>query len=143
MNTNLKFLQKFFFLLVMGISLSFICACGDDDEEPVREPEKEESLGIIGTWRYKFSSGYVYMYFGKDGNGWNHEYDEADGGWREKEPFTYVYDDTSKKIVIKWSDGDTEVLIVSVLSQTGLVLEDYADEGLTFYERISNGEYKR
>jgi len=126
----------------MGISLSFICACGDDDEEPVREPEKEESLGIIGTWRYDFSTGFHYIYFGKAGYGWENEYDEADGGWYGKEPFTYVYDDASKKIVIKWSDGYTEILTVSVLSQTGLVLENYADEGLTFYERISDGEYE-
>ena len=53
-------------LLVMGISLSFICACSDNDEEPVREPEKEESLGIIGTWRHEFSTGFSYIYFDKE-----------------------------------------------------------------------------
>ena len=40
--TNLKYLQKLFFLLVMGFSLSFICACGDDEEdEPVQNPNEE------------------------------------------------------------------------------------------------------
>ena len=40
--TNFKYLQKLFFLLVMGFSLSFICACGDDEEdEPVQNPNEE------------------------------------------------------------------------------------------------------
>jgi hypothetical protein len=30
---NLYFLQKLFFLLVMGFSLSLVCACGDDEED--------------------------------------------------------------------------------------------------------------
>lgn len=43
--TNFKYLQKLFFLLVMGFSLSFICACGDDEEdEPVQNPNEEETV---------------------------------------------------------------------------------------------------
>lgn len=42
--TNFKLLQKLFFLLVMGFSLSFICSCGDDEEdEPVQNPNEEET----------------------------------------------------------------------------------------------------
>ena len=140
--TKLKYLQKFFFLLVMGISLSFICACGDDEEEPVQEPEKEESLGIIGTWRHEFSTGFSYIYFDKAGYGWDHEYDEADGGWYDKELFTYVYDATNRVIVIKYED-ETVKATVAALSETKLVLEDFGgDTGFELYERISDGEYK-
>ncbi len=39
---NFKNLQKLFFLLVMGFSLSLICACGNDEEdEPVQNPNEE------------------------------------------------------------------------------------------------------
>lgn len=138
--TNLKYLQKFFFLLVMGISLSFICACGDD-EEPVQEPEKEESLGIIGTWRGEFSTGFYYIYFDKAGYGWDNEYDEADGGWYDKELFTYVYDATNRVIVIKYEDETVKATVVA-LSETKLVLDFGQSTGLEFYERISDGEYK-
>lgn len=137
---TLKYLQKSFFLLVMGISLSFICACSGNDEEPVREPEKEESLGIIGTWRHEFSTGFSYIYFDKAGYGWENEYDEADGGWYGRELFTYVYDATNKVIVIKYEDEAVKATIAA-LSETKLVLEDFGDTGLTIYERISDGEY--
>lgn len=138
---NFKFLQKLFFLLVMGFSLCAVQACGDDEEnEPMSESEKD--LGITGTWRYDFGSGYIYMYFDGKGSGWEHEYDEADGGWYEKERFTYVYDATEKKVIIKWEDDDSEVIIISALSEDKMVLEDYGDSGLNFYERVSNGEYK-
>ena len=43
---ELKFLQKLFFLLVMGFSLSSVCACGDDEED---EPFTEESGGNGST----------------------------------------------------------------------------------------------
>ena len=33
MNTNFKYLQKFFFLLVMGFSLCAVQACSDDDDD--------------------------------------------------------------------------------------------------------------
>jgi len=38
---ELKYLQKLFFLLLMAFSLSFVCACGDDeDDEPFDEPNQ-------------------------------------------------------------------------------------------------------
>ena len=38
--TNFKYLQKMFFLLVMGFSLSSLCvACGDDEEDPINEED--------------------------------------------------------------------------------------------------------
>ncbi len=41
--TNLNFLQKFFLLLVMGFSLSIVCACGgDDNDEKIDIPIEEE-----------------------------------------------------------------------------------------------------
>jgi len=46
--TNFKYLQKMFFLLVMGFSMSLLCvACGDDEEDPINEedvtpPSKDE-----------------------------------------------------------------------------------------------------
>ena len=44
---DFKYLQKLFVLLVMGFSLSFVCACGDDEEDPINEedvtpPSKDE-----------------------------------------------------------------------------------------------------
>lgn len=44
---DFKYLQKLFVLLVMGFSLSFVCACGDDEEAPINEedvtpPSKDE-----------------------------------------------------------------------------------------------------
>lgn len=141
--TNLKYFQKLFFLLVMGFSLSLVCACSDDKkDEPVDEPDEEKTLGITGTWRYEFSSGYSYLYFGKTGFGWEHEYDEDDGGWYEKDRFTYVYDATEKRIAIKWEDGYSEVVVVSALSEDRMALEDFGDSGLNFYDRVSDGEYK-
>lgn len=39
-----KYLQKLFFLLVMGFSLSSVCACGDDEEdEPFNTPNQEQT----------------------------------------------------------------------------------------------------
>ena len=38
--TNFKYLQKMFFLLVMGFSMSLLCvACGDDEEDPINEED--------------------------------------------------------------------------------------------------------
>ncbi|MBQ4525349.1 MAG: hypothetical protein IJA00_04660 [Bacteroidaceae bacterium] len=40
MMTNFKYLQKMFFLLVMGFSMSLLCvACGDDEEDPINEED--------------------------------------------------------------------------------------------------------
>ena len=39
---NIKYLQKLFFLFFMGVSLSFVCACGDD-EDSIEEPDKEQT----------------------------------------------------------------------------------------------------
>ena len=127
-------------LLLVMMCFMFAACPSDSDSEPVSEPEKD--LGIIGTWRYEFSSGYSYLYFGKTGFGWEHEYDEADGGWGEKEEFTYVYDATEKRIAIKWEDGYSEVVVVSALSEDRMALEDFGDSGLNFYDRVSDGEYK-
>ena len=42
---KLKYLQRLLFLLTMGFSLSFVCACGDDEEdEPIQVPNKDENL---------------------------------------------------------------------------------------------------
>lgn len=49
--TNFKYLQKMFFLLVMGFSLSFVCvACGDDEEdEPGTDPSKDTTdIAVTG-----------------------------------------------------------------------------------------------
>lgn len=49
--TNFKYLQKIFFLLVMGFSLSVVCvACGDDeDDEPVVDPSKNTTdIAVTG-----------------------------------------------------------------------------------------------
>ncbi len=49
--TNFKYLQKMFFLLVMGFSLSFVCvACGDDEEdEPGTDPSKNTTdIAVTG-----------------------------------------------------------------------------------------------
>ena len=41
---ELKYLQKLFFLLLMAFSLSFVCACGDDeDDEPFDDPNQEQN----------------------------------------------------------------------------------------------------
>lgn len=41
---ELKYLQKIFFLLLMAFSLSFVCACGDDeDDEPFDDPNQEQN----------------------------------------------------------------------------------------------------
>lgn len=48
--TNFKYLQKLFFLLVMGFSLSFVCACGDDeDDEPFDDSDQEQTDNGGGT----------------------------------------------------------------------------------------------
>lgn len=42
---NFKFLQKLFFLLVMGFSLCAVQACGDDEEnEAIQDPNEEENV---------------------------------------------------------------------------------------------------
>ena len=45
--TNFNYLQKLFFLLVMGFSLSFICACGDDEEDETMQNPNRQTTGII------------------------------------------------------------------------------------------------
>lgn len=49
--TNFKYLQKMFFLLVMGFSMNFMCvACGDDeDNESVTDPSKNTTdIAVTG-----------------------------------------------------------------------------------------------
>ena len=47
---DLKYFQKLLFLFMMGFSLSFVCACGDDEEEnePFENPNQEQT-GNGGT----------------------------------------------------------------------------------------------
>lgn len=104
--------------------------------------EDIKTLGIVGSWCYEFSSGYVYMYFSETGYGWQHEYDENDGGWYDKEHFNYTYLHTSKKIIFEWNDGDTEEISIWDLSNSKLILRDFLDEGLGTWNRVSDGEYK-
>lgn len=140
--TNLKCWQKLFLLLVMGFSLSLIYACGDDEEEPVREPEKEETLGIIGTWKWEYNSGdgYDLYYFDQSGYGWWSEGSYGDN--RYKYYFSYTYDASSKKIIIDYGDDDVEEITVLMLSDETMILRELEDEAYFnhIYKRINEIE---
>lgn len=56
MNTNFKYLQKLFFLLVMGFSLCAVQACGSDDES---------DFNIEGFWYLSSEKWYSYNADGK------------------------------------------------------------------------------
>ena len=53
---NIKYLQKLFFLFFMGVSLSFVCACGDDEDDEeyishnVLYGHKYVDLGLSVKW---------------------------------------------------------------------------------------------
>lgn len=60
--TKSKFLQKLFFLLLMGSSLNFVCACGGDNEEP-SSPPNIAVTGMVGAYggTYADISGYANL----------------------------------------------------------------------------------
>lgn len=96
---------------------------------------------LTGTWRYDFSSGYVYMYFDGKGSGWEQEYDPADGGWHGKDYFKYSYSPSEKEIIFTWDeDGDREEIKVISLSDSELKLLDFMDEGTTIWKFVSKEE---
>ena len=51
---SLKYLQKLLFLLVMGFSISMVCACSDkdDDDEPVQASQTSEEAQTPTSLKY-------------------------------------------------------------------------------------------
>lgn len=62
---NLKYLQKLLFLLVMGFSISVVCACSDEDDGPVYYVKYEVDVDYYSssedyTLRCEFTNGRSY-----------------------------------------------------------------------------------
>lgn len=103
--------------------------------------EDVKILSLTGTWRYDFSSGYIYMYFDGKGSGWEQEYDEDDGGWYEKNYFKYSYSPSEKEIIFTWDDdGYREEIKVLSLSDSELKLLDFIDGGSRTWKFVSKEE---
>lgn len=147
---DLRLLQKLFFLLLLGCSLSTIQACGDDDEEDeiMEEPTikddstiKEDSIiknELIGTWKSYFSTGYQVKCFRADGTGYRQEYDEADGGWHDKKEFDYTYYKELGKLILTDKE-ETKTYIYKVISLSSEVLElEDPDGNLDTYYRVED-----
>ena len=135
--TNLKFLQKFFFFLLIGFSLCIMHACDDDNkiiENPDNKPDIKNEL--VGTWKYYFSSGYKVKCFNSDGTGYKQEYDEADSGWHSKDEFNYTYYKESGKLIITDKE-ENKTSIYKVISLTSEILElENPDGDLDTYYRV-------
>ena len=132
--TNLKFLQKFFFFLLIGFSLCIMHACEPD---PDPDPDPDEKLNeLVGTWKYYFSSGYEVKCFNSDGTGYKQEYDEADGGWHSKDEFNYTYYKESGKLIMTDKE-ENKTYIYKVISLTSEILElEDPDGNLDTYYRV-------
>ena len=132
---DLNLLQKLFFLLLLGFSLSTIQACGSDDEEDEEPTIKNE---LVGTWKSYFSTGYHVKCFRVDGTGYRQEYDEADGGWHDKKEFDYTYYKESGKLILTdKEENKTHIYKVISLSSEILELED-PDGDLDTYYRVED-----
>lgn len=132
-------MKKIFYLLFAVMLCGTFMGCSKDDDK-----KGDEALGLVGTWRQTFSSGYILMYFDETGYGWSHEYDDDDGGWYDKEWFTYVYKPSTESVIIEWRDyDDIESMNIISLTESKLVwcYSDYEDD-IETWVRISNEEVK-
>ena len=116
---DFKYLQKSFFLLVMGVSLGFVCSCGDDEEdEPFEDPtngivtnptdsipapeepglpndsvsdgKAEQIVSIMGTWKMEYDGGYLVYTFSTEQNGSLKSVSyDNEGEWVYEASFTY------------------------------------------------------
>lgn len=129
-------MKKLFLLMFTVVLCGMFCGCSDDDKDD------NQSSELVGTWRYGFSSGYVLMYFGNDGMGWHHEYDEDDGGWEDdREDFSYTFDASTLDLRIRYvEDGYVEYVSIVSLEGDRMEIEDFMDE-YEVWKRVSNGEY--
>ncbi len=78
-------------------------------------------LGIVGSWKHTFSSGYVIYTFNADGTGSEIEVDYADGNHASN--FSYVYDEKEGMVVILYDDGYTETLEVLFVNPDVIYLD--------------------
>ena len=137
--------KLYYFLFVAILCVAFAGCSKDNDEANNETPNAPEQGGgaqvtLVGTWRHNFSTGYILIYFGPSGKGWEQEYDEADGGWYDKETFSYTYSSTRKTITISY-DGENERYNVLSLTNTELVLQyEDEDDEITRWTRVSDQE---
>ena len=104
-------------LLAVVLSVGFASCDKDDDEDNKPDTEAdggredlddsdEEAVsgGIVGTWRYEFSTGYITMTFNANGTGREREVDYADGNHSSN--FFYFYDEEEGTIYIEYDDEE-------------------------------------
>lgn len=139
-------MKKIFYLLFVATLCVALAGCSKDNEDAsgetpnTPEPGGGTQVTLVGTWRHNFSTGYVLMYFGSSGKGWLQEYDEADGGWYDKDIFSYTYSATRKTITFTY-EGETERYDVLSLSASELVLQyEDDDDDITRWTRLSDQE---
>ena len=98
---------------------------------------KEETVSIVGTWKYTWDTGYYLLTLNADGTGEEREWDH--GRWEDNDVFTYTYNNGELRLI--YSDGDVEILYVKSLTSTEFVVLDYdGEEEVTFYKQQSGGE---
>lgn len=125
----MKKLRKNFFtngilLLVAVMGLMCCASCSKDDEPDQPTSSKNE---LVGTW-YFSGDGSVDQQdcfkFKSNGTGTWYYYGDIDD-------FTYTYDSNSKILILKFWDGDTDVVEVEWLGNNTIIL---GNEGMYIRE---------
>ena len=98
------------------------------DDETEQTNSKKQSVSIVGTWKYNFSSGYVLLTFDKNNQGRYQEWDHNE--WQSDESFSYNYSNN----MLQWSLEDGDIEIIS-LSNGKLILKDWPDGGANTFIR--------
>ena len=131
-------MKKLFYLFLAAMTLG-LTACSDNEEN--NTPQDGDNL-LVGTWKHNFSSGYILHYFDAAGFGWDQEYDSDDGGWGDKEYYSYqlVNQGRGQKVILTYPDGSVEYSIITLTAER-LVWSyiDYLVESEE-YIRVSYGE---
>ena len=156
--TDLKYLQKFFFLLVMGFSLSTLLACDDDDDEEGGGGDAVSTLQ--GTWGlteyyciekydgdeykvevsgtpeeiYEETGDYVYVTLLEDGSGyWSERIGQPGESFKK-----WRYENGKLSLLYNEEEGydEEDAWNVSFRTPDIVVLEDEEKEdGEYYYER--------
>lgn len=133
-------MKKLFYYIYLIFLCGAMISCGGDSDTDENDNELENQITLIGSWRYDYDGGYIYLYFDEAEYGWIHEYDEYDGGWSKQEFFDYLHRKSSKTITVEWGNGEVSTVPVRSLTETKLVVQDFVDEGIETWKRVSYEE---
>lgn len=126
-----KYLFSLLAVMMVTIESVVLTSCNKDDEV-------NDSISIVGTWKYSWDGGFLLVNFDKDGMLESQEYD--DGILEPKEGYFYTYNNNILIIFDVNEDAERgdilETAEVISLTKDKLVVKDWPDSGnCTFYKQ--------